>query len=63
VIERGFYVFLELLFVITRPPVSVEEDKRSLFARPFEVEAVVIFLAVGANKPSISKLEFTAGMR
>ena len=57
-------MFLELLFVITRPPpVSVEEDKRSLFARPFGVAAVFIFFAVGANMPSISKLEFTAGMR
>lgn len=63
VIERGFYVVLELLFVITRPPVSVEGDKRSLFARPFGVKAAFIFYAVGANMRSISKLEFTAGMR
>jgi hypothetical protein len=51
VIEKAFYVFLELLFVITRPPVSVEEDKRSLFARPFGIKAVFIFFAVGANMP------------
>jgi len=60
VIEKGFYVFLELLFVIF---VSVEEDKKSLFARPFGIKAVFIYFTVGANIPSINKMECTAAMR